>query len=82
MRVEVERMLATGRIDIVAWTNHYTYVLELKLSHNGGMDAAARQIVDNGYLEPFRADKERQVIGLTVELNDEGKGLVDWRVVE
>lgn len=82
MRVEVERMLATGRIDIVAWTKHYTYVLELKLSRNGGMDAAARQIQSNGYLEPFRADKERQVVGLAVELNDEGKGLVDWRVVE
>ena len=31
--------------------------------------------------EPFKADK-RQVIGLAVELDSEGKGLVDWKVVE
>ena len=78
--VEVERMLATGRIDVVAGISHYIYVLELKLQNAGGAEAAVRQIADRNYLEPFRADG-REVVGLGLGLDDEGKGLVDWRVV-
>lgn len=81
LRVEVERMLAGGRIDIVVWTTRYIYVIELKLQNAGGMEAAARQIEDNHYLEPFNADG-RKVTGLAVALDDTGKGLVDWKVVE
>ena len=81
IRVEVERMLATGRIDLVAWISRYIYVIELKLSNNGGLAAAERQIRDSGYTEPFKADK-RKVVGLAVELDSEGKGLVDWKVVD
>ena len=81
LRVEVERMLANGRIDIVAWTSRYIYVMELKLSNNGGMAAAANQIVSHKYLDPFQGDG-RQVIGLALELDNQGKGLTDWQVVE
>ena len=77
LNVEVEHMLATGRIDILAKTSRYIYVIELKLKNNGGKDAALQQIADNQYLEPFKADK-REVIGLGIELDDEGKGLLDW----
>lgn len=80
-RVQVEKMLATGRIDMVVTTLHYTYVIELKLSKNGGISAAEKQIIANNYLEPFKADK-RKVIGLAIELDDLGKGVVDWKVVE
>ena len=80
-KVEVEHMLATGRIDIIAKTARYIYVLELKLSNNGGKEAAARQIADRNYTEPFKADK-RKVIALAVELDSEGKGLLDWQIVE
>ena len=81
LRVQSERMLAGGRIDLVVWTPHYIYVVELKLTNNGGMAAAAKQIADNGYLEPFKADP-RRVIGLAIELDDMGKGLIDWQIVE
>ena len=81
IRVEVERMLATGRIDLVAWTSRFIYVIELKLSNNGGMNAAEKQIKNSGYTEPFKADK-RKVVGLAIELDNEGKGLIDWKVVE
>ena len=80
-RVEVERMLATGRIDMVVEVTHYIYVLELKLSNNGGLAAAERQIIENHYAEPFKAGK-RKVVALAVELDSEGKGLVDWKAVE
>ena len=81
-RTEVEHMLSTGRIDILCTTPRYIYVIELKLSKNGGIVAAEQQIKDNQYLEPFKADKSRSVIGLAIELEDMGKGLLDWKKVE
>ena len=80
-RVEVERMIATGRIDMVVYTSRIIYVLELKLSNNGGIAAAEKQITANQYAEPFKADK-RKVVALAVELDSEGKGLLDWKEVE
>ncbi len=81
LKVEVEHMLATGRIDMTVQTSHYIYVVELKLRNNGGQDAATEQILDRQYLEPFKADK-RQVIGLGIELDENGKGLLGWKRVE
>ena len=79
LKVEVEHMLATGRIDLIAQTSRYIYVIELKLRNNGGKKAAIQQILDNQYLEPFKADK-RKVIGLGIELDEEGKGILDWGI--
>ena len=79
-RVEVEKMIATGRIDMVVGTTNFIYVLELKLSNNGGVDAATEQIKAKLYAEPFKADK-RKVIALAIELDDKGKGLIDWKKV-
>ena len=81
LKVEVEHMLATGRIDLIAQTSRYIYVIELKLRNNGSKKAAIQQILDNKYLEPFKADK-RKVIGLGIELDEEGKGLQDWGSVQ
>lgn len=53
----------------------------MKLTKNGGISAAEKLIIDNNYLEPFKADK-RKVVGLAIELEDMGKGLLDWKVVE
>ena len=79
-RVEVEKMIATGRIDMVVETTNFVYVLELKLSNNGGIDAAIEQMRAKQYAEPFKADK-RKVIALAIELDDKGKVLVDWQEV-
>ena len=81
LKVEVEHMLATGRIDLIAQTSRYIYVIELKLKNNGGKKAGIQQILGNKYLEPVQADK-RKVIGLGIELDEEGKGLVDWGMTE
>ena len=80
-RVEVEKMIATGRIDMVVENTNFIYVLELKLSNNGGVDAATEQMKAKQYAEPFKADK-RKVIALAIELDDMGKGLVDWKEVK
>lgn len=79
LKVEVEHMLATGRIDLIAQTSRYIYVIELKLRNNGGKKAAIQQILDNQYQEPFKADK-RKVIDLGIELDEEGKGILDWGI--
>ena len=80
-RVEVEKMIATGRIDMVVEVTNFIYVLELKLSNNGGLAAAENQIRQKHYIDPFRADR-RKVVALAVELDDMGKGLVEWKEVE
>lgn len=80
-QVEVEKMISTGRIDMIVTTRNYTYVLELKLTKNGGINAAERQIRENNYIAPFKAGK-RKAIALAVELDDMGKGLIDWKAVE
>lgn len=81
LKVEVEKMIATGRIDMTITTSRYIYVIELKLRNNGGKDAATQQILDKQYMEPYQADK-REVIGLGIELDEEGKGILDWKRVE
>ena len=80
-KVEVERMMATGRIDMVVYTHRIIYVLELKLTNNGGLAAAESQINDRDYTQPFQADG-RQVIAIAVELDSKGKGLIDWKKVD
>ena len=62
-------------------SSKYIYVLELKLTSNGGLNAATKQILDRQYLAPFKADK-REVIGLAIELDNKGKGLIDWQKAE
>ena len=42
--------------------------------------AAEEQMKAKQYAEPFKADK-RKVIALAIELDDMGKGLVDWKEV-
>ncbi|MDY5947180.1 MAG: hypothetical protein SPJ21_06940 [Prevotella sp.] len=54
--------------------------MELKLSNNGGIDAASEQIRAKQYAEPFKADK-RKVVAIAIELDEKGKGLVDWKEV-
>ena len=66
---------------IIASSYKYIYVIELKLRNNGGIAAAKKQILANQYLDPFKADK-RKVMGLAMELDEEGKGLIDWEKVD
>ena len=79
-QVEVEKMIATGRIDMVVGTTNFIYVLELKLTNNGGIDAATEQMRAKQYAEPFKADR-RKVTALAIELDDMGRGLVEWKEV-
>lgn len=37
-------------------------------------------LLDRQYLESFKVDK-REVVGLGIELDEEGKGFLDWEMV-
>lgn len=80
MDMEVEHMMANGRIDILARNKRYIYVIELKLTKAGGLAAAERQIISKCYAAPFKGDA-RKVVALAVEIADDGKGIVDWKEV-
>ena len=81
---ENNRKFAIGkqRLGIMVETNDRKLPVGIlqKLSNNGGIDAATEQIKAKQYAEPFKADK-RKVIALAIELDDKGKGLVDWKEV-
>lgn len=87
-RVEVERMQAVGRPDIVVYVKEKVYILELKLNNNGGAKAAAAQIRDRHYCDPFLSGTHSspdatipanpQVIALGIGMDDEGKGLTEY----
>ena len=79
-RVEVERMQAVGRPDIVVYVKEKVYILELKLQNNGGSRAAAEQIRDRHYCDPFLTG-DTQVFALGIGMDDEGKGLIDYEQV-
>ena len=51
LKVEVEKMIATGRIDMIVQTSRYIYVIELKLRNNGGKDLLIEVKSDGLYWE-------------------------------
>ena len=55
-------------------------MIELKLTKAGGLDAAEKQIRERQYAELFRSDSHK-VVPLAIELQDDGKGLVSYRIV-
>ena len=56
----------------------YTYAITALIA--ALLSAGAEQIRTHHYLEPFKSDK-RKVIGLSIELDDLGKGLLGWKEV-
>ena len=101
-RVEVERMQAVGRPDLVVYVKEKVYIFELKLQNNGGARAAAEQIREKHYCDPFLAGTDTgmdpsqdavispdavvpttpQVFALGIGMDDEGKGLIDYEVID
>ncbi len=58
----------------MVFTRRIIYVLELKLTNNGGVRRLASDKKTDSIFKPFKADG-RKVIALAVELDDMGKGL-------
>lgn len=43
--------------------------------------AAKQQIINNNYTAPFQAENKK-VVALAIELDEMGKGIIDWSEVE
>ena len=68
-----------GRIDCVLESAKYIYIFEFK--RDDSADSALKQIEDNGYALPFKADP-RKLFKIGVAFNSEKRMLSDWKVCE
>ena len=73
-----EKENSRGRADIIIETNDYIYIFEFKL--DGTSTEALKQIENNGYAEPYAADK-RKLFRIGVSFSSEKKNIVEWDVV-
>lgn len=76
--VEVERPVASGRIDMVVKTTEYIYVMELKLKQNGGLKAARNQMESRRYADAYGAEF-RKVIPLAIVFDADTRSLSEWK---
>lgn len=79
--VEEEKQVAKGRIDLTIHTPDIIYILELKMSDNGGTDAATQQIESRHYADTYAASHKR-IISLALVFDKDNRGLIDWNEVE
>lgn len=73
-----EKQNSRGRADIIVETDSYVYIFEFKL--DGSAQEALDQIEQQGYAEPYLADK-RQLIKVGVSFSSEKKNIVEWKVI-
>ena len=78
--VKEEEQVANGRIDLVVETSNIIYVIELKMSDNGGMSAATQQIITRHYKDAYCAS-HKSVVGLALVFDKDNRGLKDWKEV-
>ena len=74
-----EVSVATGRIDIVCKTKWRNAIFELKMTRNGGLNAASEQISDRHYAAPFLAE-DKELTTFAIEFDSAKKELTDWRI--
>lgn len=76
LKVDVEKRLSNGRIDMVVKTAHYIYVMEFK--YNRSAQEAMDQIINTGDYLPYRRD-HRTVYLLGINFSQETRNLSsDW----
>ena len=75
--VQQEVRVAAGRIDMVVTTRHQLYVIELKLSSNGGAFAAMEQMEARRYVDAYSAEY-RQLNQLAIELDSDTHCVNRW----
>lgn len=80
LKVEEEKQVAGGRIDLVIETSTVIYVLELKMSDNGGTNAATSQIENRHYANAYAASNKK-VVRLALVFDKDNRGLIDWQEV-
>jgi hypothetical protein len=76
---QVEYHTANGRIDLVAKTDRYIYVMEFKLG--GTAEEALQQIEDKQYAKPFETDP-RKLYKIGVNFCNQTRNIEKWLVKE
>lgn len=77
-KVEEEKQMATGQIDLIAHYDNCILVMELKLDNNGGIEAAKQQIIDRNYASIFSAEKTKAVYSVAISFSTKERGISDY----
>jgi hypothetical protein len=75
--VQTQRMVSSGRADVVITNENYVYVFELKVGATP--DEALAQIEDKGYGVSYDADS-RKVVKVGVSYDKETHNITEWKV--
>ena len=75
--VQAEYRTSRGRIDLLAGTDRYVYIIELKL--DGSAEEALAQINDRDYALPFAVDG-REIVKIGANITNETRNLERWVV--
>ena len=77
--IHSEESTSDGRIDILAETPLFVYIIEIKV--NASAEAALKQIEEKGYARRF-ADDERKIFKVGVRFSTEKRCIDDWAIEE
>ena len=76
-----EKAMAKGRADLVCRHDTCIMVFELKMTDNGGLEAAELQISDREYTSPFMA-QGKPVYAVALEFDAERRCMTRYKVVK
>ena len=76
-----EQVMAKGRADLVCRHDTGILVIELKMTDNGGLEAAEQQIIDRDYLAPYMA-YGRPIYSVALEFDAQKRGMTRYKVVK
>ena len=79
VEVHTEVHSAKGRCDVLMKTDHYIYVIELKL--DGTAQEALEQVLSQHYLQPYTAD-DRTKLALGISFSSESRKIAEYLVQE
>ena len=77
--IEAEHHTSNGRIDLLAKTQNYIYIFELKT--NSSAASALQQIEEKGYAIPFKHDS-RKIFKIGVNFSTQTRRIDDWKIIE
>lgn len=76
-KVEEEKQMAKGQIDLVAYYDNCILVMELKMDTNGGLEAAKKQLEDRKYVSAFAAEK-KAIYAIAISFSSKDRSIENW----
>ncbi len=77
--IHTEDATSEGRIDILAETPRFVYIIEIKI--NDSAEAALKQIEDRGYARKY-ADDKRKLFKIGIRFSTETRCVDSWKIAE